>query len=227
MIEDVPNSITLLFISTVIATLLWSYKATRSKAFLFIVLGWGILQSLMGLSGYYKDTMSMPPRIMLFGIFPTLLLIGLAFFTSKGRALMDGIDLKTMTYMHIIRIPVEFVLAMLFHQGLVSVYMTYEGSNFDILSGLSAPIIAYIAFRKRPIRRKLLLIWNVICLLLLLNVVITAIFAFPSPFQRIAFDQPNVAILYFPFNLLPSLIVPIVIFSHLSALRRLIIQKDL
>ena len=56
---------------------------------------------------------------------------------------------------------------------------------------------------------------NILCLFLLLNVVITAFFAFPTPFQKLAFDQPNIAILYFPFNLLPTVIVPMVLFGHL------------
>jgi len=61
----------------------------------------------------------------------------------------------------------------------------------------------------------------VMCLLLLLNVVITAIFAIPSPVQKIAFDQPNIAVLYFPFNLLPTIVVPLVLFAHCVAIKRL------
>ena len=115
----------------------------------------------------------------------------------------------------------RIVLALLFHQGLISVYMTFEGTNFDLFSGLTAPIVAFIAFRANTTNKKLLLWWNIICLLLLLNVVITAAFAIPSPFQKISLDQPNIAILYFPFNLLPSVIVPIVLFGHFVAIRQL------
>jgi hypothetical protein len=78
--------------------------------------------------------------------------------------------------------------------------MTFEGTNFDLFSGITAPIVAYLAYRTTKENKKLLLWWNIICLLLLLNVVITAVFAFPSPFQKLAFDQPNIAVLYFPFT---------------------------
>ncbi len=164
----------------------------------------------------------MPPRIMLFGLFPTLILIIVPFFTPKGKAFIDQINLKILTYFHTIRIPVEIVLVLLYHQGLVSVWMTFEGTNFDLFSGITAPFVAYFVFRTSKKHYKFLLWWNVLCLLLLLNVVITAVFALPSPFQKIAFNQPNVAILFFPFNLLPTLIVPIVLFGHLVAIRRLI-----
>ena len=158
---------------------------------------------------------------MLFGVFPTLVLILVIFLTEKGKSFIDNINLKYLIFFHTIRIPVEVVLFLLYYQGLVSKYMTFEGTNFDLFSGITAPLIAFVAFQKVKIKNKLLLGWNVLCLLLLLNVVITAIFSIPSPFQKLSFDQPNIAVLYFPFNLLPTVIVPLVFFAHLAAIRLL------
>lgn len=219
--NELPNYISILFGLTVLLTIGWFYWATKSTTFLIIVLAWAALQSILGLQGVYQDTEAMPPRIMLFGVFPTLVAIAAMFFTTKGRSFIDGINLKTLTYFHTIRIPVEMALVLLFHQGVVSVYMTFEGTNFDLFSGVTAPVVGYLAFRNGTLRSRLLLIWNVVCLLLLLNVVITAIFAVPSPFQQISLDQPNVAVLYFPFNLLPAVVVPLVLLAHLVAIRRL------
>jgi len=100
--------------------------------------------------------------------------------------------------------------------------MTFSGRNFDILAGITAPIIYFVCFRDSAIsNRLLLLIWNFISLLLLLNIVINAILSLPFPFQQFAFDQPNIAVLYFPFTWLPSCIVMAVLFSHLIAISRL------
>jgi hypothetical protein len=44
----------------------------------------------------------------------------------------------------------------------------------------------------------------------------------PLPFQQFAEEQPNIAMLYAPYNLLPGVIVPIVMFSQLAAIRRLL-----
>jgi hypothetical protein len=219
--ENLPTYIKLLFGLTVIGTIIWFYFATKSKSFLLVAVSWAILQSILGLSGIYQDTQIMPPRLMLFGIFPTLVFIAATFLTANGRKFIDNINLQTLTYFHSIRIPVEIVLTLLFHQGVVSVYMTFEGTNFDLFSGITAPIVGYFVFRTTNENKKLLLFWNIICLMLLLNVVITAIFAFPSAFQKLAFDQPNIAVLYFPFSLLPTIIVPTVLFGHLAAIRRL------
>jgi hypothetical protein len=225
MIKELPTFINLLFGLTVLATIIWFYFASKSKTFLALALAWTVLQSILGLTGGYQEIETIPPGIMLFGIFPTLILIVITFLTSKGKAFIDGINLETLTYLHTIRVPVEIVLALLFHQGLVSVYMTFEGTNFDLFSGITAAPVAYLAFRTGTMNRKLLLGWNMLCLLLLLNVVITAVFALPSPFQKLSLDQPNVAVLYFPFNLLPSVIVPIVLFGHLAAIRQLTKRK--
>lgn len=46
--------------------------------------------------------------------------------------------------------------------------------------------------------------------------------AAPTVVQQFAFDQPNVAILHFPFIALPGCLVPLVALSHLAAIRRLL-----
>lgn len=98
--------------------------------------------------------------------------------------------------------------------------MTFEGRNFDIVAGITAPIIVYFGFTKTKIDRQTILIWNVIFLGFLLNIVVNALFSAPSPIQIFAFDQPNIAILNFPFIWLPTFIVPIVLFGHLTSIRQ-------
>lgn len=124
MIEELPTYSNILFGLTVIVTILWFYAATKSRTFLFLIIFRTMLQSILGLKGFCKDNEMIPPRIMLFGALPALVAISITFLTNKGRALIDNINLRTLTYLHAIRIPVEIVLALLFHQGLVSVYMT-------------------------------------------------------------------------------------------------------
>lgn len=219
--ENLPGYLSILFGIVVVVTIAWFYFAAGSKVFLTLAIGWTALQSIFGISGVYQETESVPPRMLLFGFFPVLFIIALTFSTTKGKAFIDQINLKVLTYFHSIRIAVEVILLLLFYNGVMSVYMTFEGSNFDLFSGVTAPIAAFMAFRKAEVNRKLLIWWNIICLLLLLNVVITAVFAIPSPFQKLAFDQPNIAVLFFPYNLLPTVVVPTVLFGHLVALRQL------
>ena len=220
--NNLPLYIDIVFGLTILLTLGFFFKATRySKAPLLILLGWIIFQTMIGLSGFYSKTDGFPPRFLLM-ILPPLLLIAGLFTSSKGKRFLKGIDIQTLTLLHIIRIPVELVLFWLYLQKVVPIIMTFEGRNFDIISGLSAPIIYYFGFRKMKMSRITLLIWNFVCIGLLINIVSTAILSAPFPFQKFAFDQPNIAVLYFPFNLLPSFIVPLVLFSHLATIRQLI-----
>lgn len=183
------------------------------------------IQAVLSLKGFFLVTDAIPPRLF-FIIGPPLLLIVLAFTTNKGKVFINQIDLKVYTYLHTIRVGVEIVLLSLFIQKLIPQSMTFEGRNFDILSGITAPLIAYFGFHRNRLDKKILLIWNVICLLLVLQVVITGILSAPTPFQKLSFDQPNVAVLYFPIVWLPGIVVPIVIFGHLVALKRLYVSAD-
>jgi len=220
--ENLPIHISLLFGLTTFLTIALIYKATHfSKITLYLILSWLGIQTFIGLSGFYKITDTIPPRFLLLVLPPFLMIVGL-FISSKGRQFIDKLDPKILTLLHVVRIPVELVLYWLFLNKCVPALMTFEGRNFDILSGLTAPIIYYFGFVTKQIDKKISLIWNVICLGLLVNIVANAILSAPFPFQKFAFDQPNIAILNFPFNWLPSCIVPLVLFAHLATIRQLI-----
>ena len=220
--ENLPIYISLVFGLTTILTVGVFYKAANySKTTILILLIWLALQTLVGLSGFYTVTDTIPPRFLLLVLPPLLFIIGL-FSASKGRQYLDSLDAKALTVLHTIRIPVEIVLFWLFINKTVPQLMTFEGRNFDILSGLTAPIIFYFGFIRNQLNRKIILAWNFICLGLLINVVANAVLSAPFPFQKFAFDQPNIAVLYFPFNWLPSCVVPLVLLSHLATIRQIL-----
>jgi len=75
---------------------------------------------------------------------------------------------------------------------------------------------------KNKFSNHIIIIWNILGLGLLLNIVMLAILSAKTPFQQFAFEQPNIAVAYFPFNWLPSVVVPLVLFSHLVTLKQLI-----
>ena len=226
MLTNLPDSLILIFLLTVILTFLLFINAVKNKATVAIILVvWLAVTGILSFKGVFQDTSAIPPRLMI-GIAPAILFIILLLTTKNGRRFTDNIDLNKLTLVHIVRVPVEITLFMLSTHKLVPELMTFAGRNLDILSGITAPIMYFVCFKNSQLKnRMLLLIWNFICLGLLLNIVINAILAAPFPFQQFAFDQPNVAILYFPFTWLPCFIVMIVLYSHLAAIRRLIIYR--
>jgi hypothetical protein len=156
---------------------------------------------------------------------PPMLLIVLLFFTKRGKQFIDGLDIKILTLLHVIRVPVEITLFWLFSHKAVPVEMTFEGRNFDILCGITAPFVYYFGYVKGVLNKTTIIAWNIACVLLLANTVVTAVLSAPSPFQRFGFDQPNIALFHFPFVWLPSCLVPIVFLANLAAIRKLIVKK--
>jgi hypothetical protein len=219
-IEESITAVVFMLITFITIFLFW--KATSaSKTFLIIIVLWLALQAIVSLNGFYQVTNSVPPRFILL-ILPPVLFIVFLFLTKKGRTFIDKLDTRWLLLLHTVRIPVEIVLFLLYTQKQVPGIMTFEGRNFDILSGITAPILFYFSFIKKSVGSNLLIAWNIICLGLLFNIVTIAILSAPFPFQQFAFDQPNIALLSFPFAWLPCCIVPLVFLSHVAALRQLL-----
>ena len=219
--ENLPVYISIVFGLITLLTVFLFYKAAHhSTLAIAIIATWLLVQGIIASTGFYSVTNSFPPRFILL-VLPPLVLIVVLFATKKGRRFIASLDIKTLALLNIVRVPVEIVLLWLFLHNSIPQIMTFEGRNFDILSGLTAPVIYYFGFVRKTLNNKILIAWNVLCLILLINIVTLAILSAPFPFQQLSFDQPNVAILYFPFIWLPCCIVPLVLFSHLVSIRQL------
>ena len=216
---------TTLFILTTFLTLWFFYRAVKNKKVLWGILVWMAIVGLLGYSGFYRVNNTIPPRFI-FLLGPGLLFVMLIFASKKGKKFANQLELKWLTLLHTIRIPVEIVLFYVFLEDFIPVEMTFEGYNYDIISGLSAPIIYYLFFVKKRIGKRGLLIWNFVCLGLLLNILTIATLSAQTPFQSMAFDQPNIGVAYFPFVWLPTVIVPIVFYSHLAGISQLLKPKQ-
>ncbi|HMJ07714.1 MAG TPA: hypothetical protein VK468_01835 [Pyrinomonadaceae bacterium] len=228
MIGNLPAYVPALFILTTLAAagfLVYSIcqakGLTRNAVSVAVIFAlWLGVQAYLAASGFYQNTAAFPPRIFLFGAIPGLLFAIFVCLIFRS-AFIQNLPLRALTLLHVVRVPVELTLYLLFLAKLVPEAMTFAGRNFDILSGLTAPVVFVLGFRAGRLNKPLLIVWNVAALALLINIVATAILAFPSKLKLLAFDQPNVAIMYFPFVWLPTVIVPIVFFAHAAALTRL------
>jgi hypothetical protein len=224
MIPGIPAYVTIIFLLAVALTFLLFISAIKKDKGVasVIILTWLTIQGVLAYKGFYQNTSSLPPRFIL-AVVPAIIFIILLWVTKNGQSFVDNFDLKKLTLLHIVRIPVEITLYWLAANKAIPELMTFAGRNFDIISGITAPVIWLICFSGKLIKNKtLLLVWNFVCLGLLVNIVINAVLSAPFSFQQFAFEQPNIAVLYFPFVWLPSFIVMIVLLSHLAAIRQLL-----
>ena len=222
MIEGIPFLIPATMIATALCTALVFLLAversgaSRRKVAIIGAVSAGLLvvHGALAAGGFYLELQALPPRFIVAAPPAILILLILVFslVPLRQRAL------RTLTLLHTVRIPVELVLWGLFLHGQVPKLMTFEGINPDILSGLTAPLIAWLGFREGRPRRALLAVWNLAALALLFNIVWHAVLSVPTPLQRYGFDQPNVGVLYFPFIWLPAFIVPAVLTAHVWSL---------
>lgn len=225
---DIPFHITLVFILTtlyvfvtfVLSMLNGSTEKTRNRAniVMLFTLMWIIFQSTLALNRWYMDRETVPPHLA-FPVITWLLLLTGLFNLEVGRKWIDALSLKTLTWIHLCRLPVELCLYWLALSKQLPWSMTFEGFNYDIIFGITAIPVAVMYFKLKKINQKTMLIWNVLGLISVIAVVVRGIGALPSPIQLWDFSQPNYAVMHFPFIWLPSFVVPMVIFSHLAAIR--------
>lgn len=220
--QEVPLSIHIAFALTTFLTVwLFCRAVPQGRIVWVLLLAWLAAQAAITASGFYTNTSAMPPRLVL-ALLPPLIGIAALFFTQSGRRYVDKLDPAACTLVHYVRVPVELVLYALFTYKAIPEGMTFAGSNFDILAGLTAPLVWWFGFKRKTLGRPWLIAWNLACIGLLANIVGRAILSAPFPFQQLAFDQPNIAIFHFPFVWLPCCVVPLVLLAHLATLRKLI-----
>lgn len=214
MIENLPNWITNLFLLLVLLVILFFYLANgKPKKVTLSLIIWSLIHAILAYNGFYHNTTAIPPRFALILIPVSMAVIyGLLpkqkdwVFLNRNRVLS--------TFLHLVRLPVEIVLLQLFIHKMVPELMTFEGVNFDIIMGITAPIMGFLLWRNK-LSKKVLLAWNVFGLVLITIILVVGILSAELPFQQFGFDQPNKAVTYFPFVLLPAVIVPVVIWTHI------------
>jgi hypothetical protein len=106
------------------------------------------------------------------------------------------------------RLPLELVLHSWVHQGVIPKAMTWNGSNWDVLSGIAALGLAPLCLRSRAAAW----IVNVIGVVLLVNVGRVAVLSAPVPFGW----QDVTPKLLLPYHLPYALIVPICVGGALA-----------
>ena len=232
--SELPSYVSGVFLITVAATFGFLYygiklaqKNKSNKTALIVAAGllaWLIMSATLAHNGFFLAFDAMPPRLIFILLPPIIAMITLLSIESSRTQILK-IPLTTLTYLHIVRVPIEIVLWWLAGSQLVPYLLTFEGINYDILSGITAPFVAIFIIGMKSKSRIGAILWNLFALGLLVNIVGHAILAAPTPFQRFAFDTPNTAVFYFPFIWLPGFVVPAVLFSHVVSLIKLFDKK--
>lgn len=197
------------------------YKAENKNNFfqsVLIVCFWLILILSIGHTGLLGKFDKFPAPFMFF--FAALMLMSFFLAYSKyGTAVIQKVTLANLVFFQSFRILAEIVLFLALKEGLAPVQMTFEGYNFDIVTGISALVLG-IYLRKRT-HKKLTLWFNLLGLVFLGIIAFIALTSMPSPMRLFMKDPSNIWVTTSPYILLPGVLVVAAMTLHLLIFRKL------
>ena len=202
-------------------------RNTRNKIFFAttsILITWIGWLTILSYKGFFTDFSKLPPRPALAMLLPLPVIFVIA-FSKKGTQLLQTIPSHWLVFMQSFRVIVELLLLFAFMAGKLPVQMTFEGRNFDVLTGLFALPVGYLLARKRPYASRLAIAFNIIGIVLLLNILVIAVLSMPTSIRYFMNEPSNTIVAQFPFILLPGVLVPIAYTMHIFSLRQLLAKQ--
>ncbi|MBT1697534.1 hypothetical protein KK083_11650 [Fulvivirgaceae bacterium PWU4] len=187
---------------------------------LMMLMLWCVLVSAWSGSGMMANFGIFPFNFMPVIVIPLVTVI-LSLFSKDLGEVLKHIPVQNLIQLQSFRFFVELLLWALLIAGRLPGQMTFEGRNFDILTGITAPVVAWLAARQK-LPRAALIAWNLICLGLLINIVSVAILSTPSPWRIFMNEPANTIVAYFPISWLPGFLVPLAYTLHFFSLRQLL-----
>lgn len=200
-------------------------KAKQYRIFIAtaITIGaWAALLLFTSYNGFFADFNIFPPRPVLALLIPLPLVFIIA-FSKTGTEILKAMPPQWLVFMQSFRIAVELLLLVAFINGLLPVQMTFEGRNFDIVSGILALPVGYLLAKGKALAPKLAIAFNIVSLLLLINILVIAVLSMPTPLRFFMNEPSNTLVAEFPFILLPGVLVPIAYSMSIFSLRQMLL----
>jgi hypothetical protein len=227
---EVPAHLTQMFLALVAALaalfvsaqsrLAGSTNAERLRGTLagaLVVVVWLALPGVLAARGVLGDFSRMPPPFLLMMLALFAGTVGLA-FSPLGTRLVEHAPVHTLIGYQVFRVPLEFWLHAMHGQGALPEQLTWSGFNFDVIAGLTALVVASMAWRGEASRR-LIAAWNWLGFALLLNVGWIAATSLPTPL-RVFTSEPALTLpATFPWVWLPAFLVQSALLGHVLVWR--------
>lgn len=203
-----------------------TFSKSRKNTLFFrtiaILIIWLIGISVLGAKDILSDFSTLPPKITMILMPPIIIWLIITIRSKTLKSILDQIPPHWIIYFQSFRIIVELILWKQLLMGVTPIQMTFEGRNFDILAGLTAPIVAYLYSKNKDRYRRLALIWNFAGMALLTNVLVIAILSFPTKFRYFMNEPSNTFVSEFPGILLPGFLVMVAYTMHYFSIKQLL-----
>jgi len=190
-----------------------------------VIVLWMIALAVLSAKGFFADFSKLPPRPALAILLPLPLVLLFA-FSKRGTQFLQSVPRQWFVLMQSFRIFVEVLLWLAFLAGMLPVQMTFDGWNFDVITGLLALPVGYLLSKGKKYSSIAGIIFNIVGLSLLLNILVIAVLSMPSPFRYFLNEPSNVLVAQFPYIWLPGVLVPLAYSLHIFSLRQLLSRKQ-
>ena len=168
------------FVMAVVVIALFSrYLEGRARVRAIIVfLAWLLYADILGYKGVVASHFPPGPAFLLVPV--AVFLAGFVARNPGVKEFASKVPAALLIGLQVYRVLVEIVLHGLYQNGLIPRMLTFEGANFDILIGLSAPAIAWL-YASHRISDTAVRVWSWVGIAMLLNVVIRFVLTFSRP----------------------------------------------
>ena len=204
------------FLCFLFAIALSSHPRMQRSATLIgiVILLWIIFQSTLSLNRWYMDRKTVHLLFPYLTTFTLSMAIGFLPIFKDFRAALQR---PTLLWMQILRLPLYGLLywSSLHKQSPAMLWLYPFVADLIIL--LLLPVV-WQKTRKEGSNGKLERAWHLAGFLSLMTGWIMLLLSAPSSLQRLAFQSPNYLIVHFPGSWIPSVIIPLLMFGHVSQL---------
>lgn len=183
---------------------------------LVVALVWFLLALLIGASGLLASIPPPFPQAFLFSLVIVLLLLFWRSFLFREWLL--SVDIRVLVLIHLSRF-VGIYFLVLYSRGDLPYAFAVPGGWGDIAVAATAIPASLFLQNEGAISRRILFLWNVFGLVDILLVIATA--------SRLAManSESMVALTRLPLSLLPTFLVPIIVFTHIIIFVRLLTSR--
>jgi hypothetical protein len=221
-------SITVLAFAVALYWVVNLYRFQRRAAYVFsaglaAILAVAILGDRLG---WFARIDLIPPPFVL------AVLVALLFFVTVGLSrtgaqLAANLSVRSLIAVQVFRLPLELLMLRAASIELMPIEFSFVGYNYDLLTGLGAAVLIGRQIRSDQSHSnqmpfalvKWWNVWGIACLL-----VIAVLAVLTSPLVRAFGGEPkhvNTWVLFFPYSLLPLLLVGFATLGHIVLSRKL------
>jgi hypothetical protein len=180
------------------------------------VFAWLLITAILAATGVLRRFDATPPPFA--GLVLAVVIIGVAVpLSSLGTLLVRGLPLWFLVGFQVFRFPLELLMHRAYLEGVMPVQMSYSGRNYDIVTGITAGVLG-LWLARRPLRRWVVMSWNILGFVLLANIVTIAIVSTPV-FGWFGPERLNTFVTYPPFVWLPAILVTAALMGHILVWR--------